>query len=138
VTNAPQWRSGFERRLRADLDKLGVAYSYEAHTYALTLQVPGHYCEDCEGRDIRRVTKYTPDFYIEASSLTVEAKGKFDARARKIALAFVEQYPEKNYALLFQRDNWISGKKKQRYSDWCNKHNIAFAVGKWPKEWLAS
>jgi hypothetical protein len=134
----PQWRSGYERRLREDLDRAEVLYYYERDTYKLTLKVPNHFCKGCGGRDILKVISYTPDFYFPETDLTVEAKGKFDAKARKLALAWKEQYPDKRYALIFQRDNWISSKKAQKYSQWAEKADILFAVGnKIPKGWYA-
>ena len=136
MAGVPQWRSGYERRLREHLDRAEVLYDYEKHVFPITLDVPGHYCDECRSRKIRRVTRYTPDFFIRSTELFVEAKGKFDARARKLALAFTAQYPDKRYAMIFQRDNWLSSKKTQRYSDWCKKHEILYAVGnKIPEEW---
>jgi len=107
----------------------GVKYSYEGTTYALVLKVPGHRCAECNSRNIERPTRYTPDFEFHDTGWIVEAKGKFDAKARKIALAFKEQYPDHKYALLFQRDNWLNKHKTSRYSDWCKKHDIMCAVG---------
>lgn len=131
-----KWRSGYERRLREDLDSKEVLYTYEEATYRIKLDIVGCYCARCGERDIVRVANYTPDFYFPEKDLTVEAKGKFDAKARKVALAFTSQYPQKDYALLFQRNNWISGKKASRYGDWCDKHGIRWAVGnKIPTEW---
>jgi len=124
-----QWRSGYERRLREKLDAAGANYTYEGTTYALVLDVPGHMCSECRSRKIIRPTRYTPDFEFLDTGWIVEAKGKFDAKARKIALAFRAQYPNKRYALLFQRDNWMNKHKTSRYSDWCKKHDIPYAVG---------
>lgn len=107
----------------------GANYTYEGTTYALVLDVPGHMCTDCRSRKIIRPTRYTPDFEFHTTGWIVEAKGKFDAKARKIALAFREQYPDKLYAFLFQRDNWLNKNKTSRYTDWCKKHNIVCAVG---------
>jgi hypothetical protein len=49
-----------------------------------------------------------------------------------------EQHPTLKYALLFQRDNWMTKDKKGRYSDWAIKHGIPYAVGidNMPKEWV--
>lgn len=131
------WRSGYERRLREDLDRREAVYFYERDTYKLTLDVPRHYCATCNGRDIKKVVSYTPDFFFPETNMTVEAKGKFDAKARKLALAFQEQYPNHIYAMIFQRDNWLSSKKHQKYSQWCEKAGILWAVGnKVPDMWV--
>jgi len=137
-----QWRSGFERRIREDLDRREITYTYESHQFPVTLDIPGCFCEACGDRRIKRVTRYTPDFYFyhpsDGKPLIVEAKGKFDAKARKLALAFKRQYGYKyEYRLLFQRDNWMTKEKKQRYSDWCATHNILCHVGRTvPNEWI--
>lgn len=130
------WRSQYERKIREWLDAYGVQYEYEKRVYALTVKVPGVKCSACGSKVVYRDTTYTPDFYFPATGVVMEAKGKFDARARKIALAMKEQWPKIDYRILLQRDNWLSGKKKQRYSDWLKKHNIPHAVGKYPPpEW---
>jgi len=130
------WRSQYERKIREWLDAYGVRYKYEGAHYAITVKIPGVKCADCGSKAVYRDTTYTPDFYFRDTGVVMEAKGKFDARARKIALAMQEQHPHIDYRILLQRDNWISGKKKQRYSDWLKKHQIPYAVGKYPPpEW---
>jgi Phage endonuclease I len=130
------WRSQYERKIREWLDARGVPYQYEEKQFILTLKVPGQSCEDCGSKRITRETTYTPDFYFPKTLIIVEAKGKFDARARKVALAMREQYPDYDYRILLQRDNWLTSGKKQRYSDWLTKQNIKYAVGPYPPiEW---
>lgn len=126
------WRSGYERGVREWLDAYGVPYEYETRQYNITVAVPGCYCLGCGAKKILRDTTYTPDFYLPSTGVVLETKGKFDARARKIALAMLEQYPEVDYRIMLQRDNWLTGKKKQRYSDWLEKHQIPHSVGKYP------
>lgn len=128
-------RSGYEAAIRKDLDARGVEYLYEPTTYALTLDVPNAHCALCGHRRVVKRIKYTPDFLFP-NGLVVEAKGKFTARDRKIALAFVIQ-PGQRYAMLFQRDNKLSPKSGTRYSEWCADVGIRYAVGtEIPKEWL--
>lgn len=131
------WRSQYERKIREWLDAYGVQYTYEGRQYDITVRVPGVKCQEC-GVPVYRDTTYTPDFYFPATGVVMEAKGKFDARARKVALAMQEQHPDVDYRILLQRDNWLSGKKKQRYSDWLTKQQIPWAVGKYPPAaWFA-
>jgi hypothetical protein len=128
-------RSGFEAAIRKDLDSRGVKYQYEPTKYALRLDVPNVQCVACFSRRVAKTVRYTPDFFFPNGSI-VEAKGKFTARDRKIALAFVQQYPYK-YRMLFQRDNKLGPKSPTRYSGWCNANGIEYAVGTVvPKEWL--
>ena len=132
-------RSGFEARIRADLDKRKVKYEYESRTLHLDLMAAGGRlsCSACRSKSILRRVTYTPDFLLTRSDVVLEAKGKFDARARKIALAMKEQYPLEKYRLLLQRDNKLSKSSPTRYSDWCIKHGIEFAVGETvPEAWV--
>ena len=132
------YRSGFERKLRAFLLTNDIPFEYEARQFKLTLPVQNHRCAACGETKIERRVSYTPDWLLTGKDVLVESKGKFDARARKIALAMLEQYPLEQYKLLFQRDNWISTNKTQRYSDWCKKHGLDFHIGtEFPKEWWA-
>jgi hypothetical protein len=83
-----------------------------------------------------RETKYTPDFSFNNRTFIVEAKGRFEPRHREIALAFREQYPKIEYALLFMRDNTLSRKSETRYTEWCEKNGILCAVGMFPEAWI--
>ena len=128
------YRSKFEERLGAQLDAAGVEFGYETETFKITLAVPGNVCGTCGSKDISRVVRYTPDFFLP--HVIVEAKGRFTGRDRKKALAFIAQYPERNYGLLFMRNNTLSKSSKTRYSDWCNDNCVPFTIGTFPKEWL--
>jgi hypothetical protein len=66
----------------------------------------------------------------------VEAKGRFDAGHRAKALAFATQYPDVEYALLFEADNKLSPRSATRYTEWCSKFDILCAVGLMPDKWL--
>ncbi len=66
----------------------------------------------------------------------MEAKGKFTPKDRKLALAFREQYPDRLYALLFQRDNYLTKRHVSRYSEWCKDNNIPYAIGTFKEEWI--
>lgn len=69
----------------------------------------------------------------------MEYKGKLDRDVReKMALA-IEQNPELDIRFVFMRDNKIAKNSKTRYSDWCRKRGIKYAVsedGHIPQEWL--
>lgn len=79
---------------------------------------------------------YTPDFFFNNRTFIVEAKGRFDPAHRAKALAFREQYPDVEYALLFEEDNKLSKKSKTRYTDWAEKNGILCAVGLIPAAWI--
>lgn len=133
-----EFRSGFERKIRAFLLQNKIPFEYESLKFDLTLPVANHRCSGCGSQNIIRRVKYTPDFLLKAMSIVVESKGKFTARDRKIALAMQREYPGVHYVLVFQRDNWLSKLKNQRYSEWCMKHSIEYHVGHdLPKRWWA-
>jgi hypothetical protein len=120
-------RSGFDAAIRKDLDGRKVPYLYEPRAYRLVLDVPRHVCGTCGSPHIQKNIKYTPDF-VFPNGLVVEAKGKFTARDRKVALAFYEQ-SGLEYRILFQRDNKLNPRSSSRYSDWCDAAGIQWAVG---------
>ena len=127
------YRSGYERTLAGSLR---VPFEYERESFRLTLPVMRHLCEQCGSTTILRKASYTPDFFFETGWI-VEAKGKFTAKDRKLAVAFTEQYPDRKYGLCFQRDNRLSKSSQTRYSEWCNKNGIPYSVGTFKKEWIA-
>ncbi len=137
------YRSGFEKQIRGDLDSRSVTYQYEQHKFKLHIPAIGHFCPQCSEKRILRVTHYIPDFLLlppglVTGSLTfVEAKGKLDARSRRAITAFITQYPQHKLYLLFQRDNWMTKTRKRRYTDWCRENGIQCAVGTTiPDSWI--
>jgi hypothetical protein len=69
----------------------------------------------------------------------VESKGNFTAADRKKMKLVVEQNPGLDIRMLFQRDNKLQRNSKTKYSDWCRKNGIDFAVsptGHVPEGWL--
>ena len=130
-------RSGFEQKLRAQLDEDGVAYKYEPESFVLRLKVPGHQCNECGSKDVGRDSRYTPDFLLTGPDLFIEAKGKFTAKDRKRCLAFHEQFGHLRYAIVFMRNNRLTKGSETYYTDWALKHGIPCAVGSIPEEWYA-
>jgi hypothetical protein len=124
-------RSGFELSVAEQLDKLGVEYTYESETYPWQEKIARAKCGDCGGAAFAP-RKYTPDFFL-SNGVVIEAKGRFTVQDRKIALAMREQGIEIRY--VFQFDNRLSKKSDTRYSDWCDKYDLWWAVKEVPKEW---
>lgn len=110
-----------------------MKYEYEAKAFPITLDVAG-YCRECGSRSVARKSRYTPDFFFRV--WVVEAKGKFTSRDRKRVLALLAANPGLKFAMLFMRDNYLTTKHKQRYSEWCEKHEIPWSVGWFRPEWL--
>lgn len=130
------FRSGYEERIAADLNERGVDFTYEANCLAYELRVAGAVCKQCSAPAVFRVAHYTPDFYF-TNGTYVEAKGKFTSTNRTRLVAFRTSRPDIVLRLLFQADNWLTSKHKQRYSQWAANHGFESAVGESiPVEWI--
>ena len=117
------YKSWYEFDIARNLKESGVDFTYEREWVV--------YTEPAQTR------KYKPDFFIENSHVIVEAKGRWEAQDRKKISLVIEQNPHLDLRMLFHTDNKISPRSKTRYSDWCKKRNITYAIGKVvPKEWL--
>lgn len=82
---------------------------------------------------------YIPDFVIErpdGTKLYVEAKGYFDRQAMAKMKAVIEQNPDLEIVFIFYRDNPIRKGSKTRYSDWCTKQGVDFAINEIPERWF--
>lgn len=130
------FRSGYEERIAADLKERSVEFTYEANCLAYDLPVKGAVCGKCRAPAVFRTAHYTPDFYFKNGTY-VEAKGKFTSTNRTRLVAFRASRPDVILRLLFQADNWLTSKHKQRYSDWATKNGIDWAIGESvPGIWL--
>lgn len=134
----PVLRSGFEDRIKADLESRGASFKYEAKSFEVVVQrtiVKGS-CTSCGSNKFDKRHDYTPDFFLD-NGIIVEAKGRFTPDNRRLYAAFVEQYPDEDFRMLFQRDDRIRKGSDTRYSDWCKAHGIKFHIGKTiPEEWI--
>lgn len=81
---------------------------------------------------------YIPDFVIErsdGSKLYIEVKGYLRRDDERKLLAVLRDHPSLDLRILFAQDNRLAG-RKMRYSEWCNKNKIPYAIKEIPKEWL--
>ena len=115
------YRSMFEAGIADQLDEAGIAFEYEKETIV--------YVQPAQTR------KYNPDFFLP-NGIIIEAKGKWTIEDRKKMINVFEQNPELDIRMLFQHDNKLNKRAKQRYSDWCDRRDIVYAVGKIPAGWL--
>ena len=82
---------------------------------------------------------YTPDFVLylrDGRKIYIEAKGYWDAADRRKIRHVMEQNPEADIRMLFQANSKLHKVSSTRYSDYCTKYKIPFAVGEIPKEWF--
>ena len=117
-------RSGYEKKVRKCLEENKVQYTYES--MVIKYVVP----------ETKR--SYTPDFVL-ANGIVIESKGFWDSTSRSKMALVIEQNPHLDIRILFQRDNAINKGSKTKYSDWCKKRGIKYAVspqGIIPEEWL--
>lgn len=112
-------RSGFEDKIFKQLNKL-CGFLYEGTALKYTLE-----------------KDYVVDFTIsQFPPVYVETKGWFKPSDRSKMLAVKRDNPDADIRIVFQYDNWLTKKKKQRYSDWCNKHGFLWSVGQIPDAWI--
>jgi len=114
-------RSGFEMRVREDLDKRGVPYQYEPFKIRYEM-----FAERL----------YTPDIVLP-NNIIVELKGYFTTEDRVKHLRIKESHPELDIRFVFSRaKNRISSASKTTYAAWCEKHGFKWAERTIPDAWL--
>lgn len=120
----PKLKSGYEKKIAKFLRDRDIKAEYEKGKIPYT--VP------------EKKKNYIPDFLLP-NGIYVEGKGLFNRVGREKMLLVVQQNPELDIRMLFMRDNTISKTSKTRYSDWCEKNGIKYAIseyGEIPEEWL--
>lgn len=130
-----QMNSGLEVRVAEDLHERGVKFTYESESFNWVEELPRAFCGTCGTKRCFVHRSYTPDLFL-SSGIILEIKGNFTSHDRKIAAAMKTQHPELDIRMVFQRDNWLTRRRKTKYSDWCDSKGIKYCVGKVPEEWL--
>lgn len=106
-------RSGLESTIIKLMDSNSIQYKYEPR-------------EELCKYEVRETRSYLPDIVI--GDKIFELKGRFTLFDRKKMKLVVEQNPDKDITMVFQRDNPIRKGSKTKYSDWCNKNNIKWMM----------
>lgn len=133
----PIHASKFEDAIIKDLEDRGIEYDYEPKTFIYQRPVRGALCKQCGGRVVSVQRRYTPDIFLKAANIFVEAKGKFTSENRAKMEDFLQGDPGIDLRFIFMRDNWITPKHKSKYSDWCEKVGVKYHVGtSVPEEWV--
>jgi hypothetical protein len=125
-------RSGFELEVAEILKQKEVTFEYERESFEWLDNVPNAYCPACGAPAVAK-RRYTPDFFL-SNGIIIEAKGRFTPKDRKIALAM--KAAERPVKMVFQFNNKLSRKSKTRYSEWCEKHGIDYAIRQIPEDWV--
>lgn len=97
-------------------------------------------CSDCGSKSIYTEHTYTPDFSVfDANTkcpIFIEFKGYFKARDRTKAVAVKKCNNDLELLFVFQADNWLSTKHKNKYSDWCRQKGIHFCLKEPSKQFM--
>jgi hypothetical protein len=129
-------RSGFEKKVEAQLKEAKVEYKYESEKLVWIRPVSKGTCTKCGSDGVGQSCTYTPDFVL-SSGIWIEAKGYLDGPDRTKFKHISKQFPKLDIRFVFQRDNVIKGtKNKTRYSEWASKLGFKWCIGKIPKDWL--
>ena len=116
------FRSGFEVEIAEILGSQNIPFQYEDVIFEYYV-----------------LRNYTPDFRLtkkDGSDMLIEGKGYFTSADRTKMKLVREHHPDIDLRIWFQQDNWLTKKKKQRYSDWARKNGFKYHVGtKFPKKW---
>ena len=142
------YKSGLELDFSFWLDNLGWSFLYEP------VKIPYIVPE--------KHRTYTPDFVIDPKNkrrikqnltleelegkIIIETKGILDIDNRNKLLYVKENNPNLDIRLVFQKDNFITPKKKKknpktgmRYSEWCEQNGFKYHIGvNPPKSWFKS
>tara|TARA_R110000822_G_scaffold96884_3_gene220295 strand:+ start:3268 stop:3687 length:420 start_codon:yes stop_codon:yes gene_type:complete len=131
-----KYRSKYEVSIAKGLTELNIKFEYETVKLGYFLNKKGR-CGDCYGNNVAINRSYTPDFVFLDGKIIIEAKGLFTPSDRTKMAQVVMQHGEIDIRMLFMRDQWCTRNKRQRYSDWCNAHQIKYAFGSTlPEEWI--
>ena len=118
----PQYRSGSEGRVVAQLEGAGVNVSYETHHIKYIIPESSH--------------TYTPDIILP-NGIIVEVKGLFSVDDRKKHLLVKQQYPHLDIRFVFDNPKAkINSGSKTTYADWCLKNGYKCSKKLIPPEWL--
>lgn len=127
-------RSGYEERIKKNLEARGIKYGYET----IKLKYIKEICPLC-GEPVKLGT-YTPDFIIERPNripLVVEAKGRLTSSDRTKMQRVKRCNPSEDIRLIFQRDQPIRKGSNTTYTRWAEKNGFMCCVGESvPEEWL--
>ena len=113
---------GFENKIKAFLQDLGVEYEFETLKLKYTIPASLH--------------TYTPDFILP-NGIIVETKGRFLSDDRKKHLLIRKEYPHLDIRFVFdKKNNKIAPGSKTTNEQWCEKNNFKYSIGYIPNSWL--
>ena len=132
--NSTTFRSNFEAKVAESLDRQGIVWTYESEQWEYEYDIRKAKCAECGSTEVRQIRTYTPDFILPDLGIVLEVKGKFTSKDRTKHLAIQETYPDTDLRFVFQRDNWLTSKKKKTYTEWCDDNGFESYVGEFINE----
>ena len=103
------YKSMTEVRFAARLKSANIKFEYERDTFV--------YQHDPQ--------EYTPDFFIDDSSIVLEVKGKLDYQTRRKLISIKKSNPDLDIRLVFEKpNNRISRGAKTRYWNWAEREGF--------------
>lgn len=129
------YKSKYEYEQAERLVENKINFEYEQYQFDYHDSVANSICLSCGSDHIGVKRVYTPDFYFPNTDIFVETKGKFDRDNRRKMLAINEEC-DMEVRMVFMRDNWLTRKHGLKYSTWCERYNIEYAIGDIPLEWV--
>jgi len=140
--NGVLYKSGLKRGIAEGLTGIGVAFQYELEAWKYPYKVPGAVtCQECGSKNIVKLRKYTPDFFITGpkGGIVLETKGYLQPTDRTIIKHAKLRADELgvDYRILFERDNQTKLKKTPTYLSWAESIGMkAYAGPTFPTEIL--
>jgi len=112
-------RSGFEKFIKKLFKDNDVKYRYEPYGISFILE-----------------KQYVPDFVLD-NGIHIEAKGYLRPEDRRKLLSVKEQNPSLDLRIWFQKDGYLTKKKKVKYSEWAERNGFDYHIGdELPERWL--
>jgi len=128
------FKSGFELKISKWLSENRIEWKYEPYKLQYEVEVSGQ-CARCGSTVVFVPHTYTPDFAFRKFPLwELECKGKFTSKDRTKHWNIKKSGHMVRF--VFQRDNKFSKTSKLRYSDWCKRNGIEYAIGEPALEWF--
>lgn len=117
------YRSGFEAKVAADLEKRGVFFDYEP------FNIPWVQTQK---------KRYRPDWLLLPNNIIIESKGYFKSVDRSKHRQIKSQYPDLDLRFLFQRASTkLSKTSTTTYAKWAEDHGFPWAEGvSIPQVWV--
>ena len=127
-----KFRSKFEKNLAS---KLKLPFTYECTKLGYIKKSNRRMvCGDCGSNNVKQWATYLTDFKL-SNGIYIEAKGWFKPADRTKMVSVIQCNPLIDIRMVFQRDGWCTSKKLMKYSQWCDKNGIKYAIGSIPSSW---